>query len=323
MKNKKILIVGGTGSFGSALAHKLLEMGVSQIRIFARNEAKMVEIKRTLSDKRVESVLGDVRDKERLLEASRDCDIIFHLAALKHISICETAPNEAILTNVIGTENIIDCANANKVAKVIYISSNKAVNANCTYGCTKLLGEKLILAANQNSIFTKFIVFRGGNLLASEGSVIPLFKKQINEKHIISLTDKNMNRFFINIPKACELLIESAIRGAGGEIFLARMSSLWIYDIAKFLAYKYGLDESVIVVSGLRPGEKITECLAMEEETNHIYCVNDELYVIETEDRHSWIKNGFIKKDNNFLYHSQDAIISYEKTVEFLKAANI
>lgn len=101
------------------------------------------------------------------------------------------------------------------------------------------------------------------------------------------------------------------------------MSSLWIYDIAKFLAYKYGLDESVIVVTGLRPGEKITECLAMEEETNHIYCVNDELYVIETEDRHSWIKNSFIKKDNNFLYHSQDAIISYEQTVEFLKAANI
>ena len=184
MKNKKILIVGGTGSFGSALAHKLLEMGVSQIRIFARNEAKMVEIKRTL-------------------------------------------------------------------------------------------------------------------------------------------TDKNMNRFFINIPKACELLIESAIRGAGGEIFIARMPSLWIYDIAKYLVYKYGLDESIIVVTGLRPGEKNNECLATQEETKHIYCVNDELYISETEDRHSWIKNGFIKKDNNFLYHSQDAVISYEQTVEFLKAADI
>ena len=323
MKNKKILIVGGTGSFGSALAHKLLEMQVSQIRIFARTEAKMIEIKRTLSDKRVEIVLGDIRDKERLLEGSRGCDIIFHLAALKYVPICETAPIEAILTNVIGTKNVIDCANANKVAKVVYVSTDKAVNANCTYGCTKLLGEKLILAANQNSIFTKFIVFRCGNLLASEGSVIPLFKKRINEKQTVTLTDKNMNRFFITIPKACELLIESAIRGAGGEIFLARMPSLWIYDIAKFLLSKYGLDESIIVVTGLRPGEKINECLVTEEETKHIYSVNDELYVIETEDKHSWIANEFIKKDNNFLYHSQDAVISYEQTVEFLKAANI
>lgn len=323
MNHKNVLIVGGTGSWAEGLIDQLLKIDVAQIKILARNEWKIVSIKQKYQDPRVIPEIGDIRDKSRLSAVCRDCDIIFHLAALKHVPICEAMPAEAVMTNVIGTQNVIECAIANHVSKVIYVSTDKAVEPNCTYGCTKLLGEKLMLAANNISKDSKFIIFRSGNLLGSSGSVIPLFKKQIEQYQEVNLTDKKMNRFFISIPKISELLVEAATRGAGGEIFLPQMNSITIFDIARYLLSVKGLEESRIRVVGLRPGEKINESMATMEESGHIYKINDELYMIVKNDLHSWIANDFVKKESNYRFRSQDAVISYEHACSFLKSANV
>lgn len=323
MENKRILIIGGTGSWSNGLIQTLLKENVAQIKVFARSESQIFTLKQQYPDVRIVPVIGDIRDKSRLMEVCKDCDFIFHLAALKHVPICEVMPSEAVLTNVIGTQNMIDCAIANAVPKVVYVSTDKAITPECTYGCTKLLGEKLILAANHVNRDTKFIVFRSGNLLGSSGSVIPIFQKQIESNQSVNLTDKSMTRFFITIPKASELLVESAIRGAGGEIFLPQMPSLWIYDIAKYLLSKNGIDESKIQITGLRPGERLNEALVTEEESKYIYRISDLLYMIAKEDYHSWITNGFIKKEDNYLFRSQDAVVDYNQTAEFLNAADI
>lgn len=318
MKNKNILIIGGTGSWGKALVNELIQIGAAKICIYARSEIEMVNIKQLYPEPQVVALIGDIRDKHRLMTVTKDIDIIFHLAALKHVPICEKMPTEAILTNIVGTQHVIDCAIANGVKKVIYTSTDKAVTPNCTYGCTKLLGEKLILSANEASKETNFIVFRSGNLLGSTGSVIPAFKQQIEKYNRIHLTDKEMNRFFITIPQAAKSLIEAATRGAGGEIFIPRMSALWIYNIAKYLLEQQGLDESHITVTGIRAGEKIDEYLVTEDETKNIYVVSDTLYVIAKKDTHAWIVNGFVQKYDEFYACSKDVVFDYRKTSDYL-----
>lgn len=322
MQNKRILIIGGTGSWGTALLSQLLKTDVSNIKLFSRNESNMVAQKQRFSDERVQAVLGDIRDQPRLMQACKDTDIIFHLAAVKHVPICEQMPTEAILTNVTGTQNVIDCALRNHVEKVIYASTDKAISPHCTYGCTKLLGEKLILSADAQTKETKFIVFRSGNLLGSSGSVIPVFKRQIAQSKCISLTDRRMNRFFIPVDQAASLLIEAAVRGAGGEVFLPRMDSISICDIAKYLLEQQGLDESHIQVTGIRPGEQLNENMVTSEESKSIYQINPELYTLIEHDEHSWAANGFVGPAS-YSYRSEDAILPYEQARQFLMAANI
>lgn len=320
LSGKTTLIVGGTGSWASGLTDLLLESGAAQVRICARGEARLVELNRQRPDGRVVYAIGDIRDKQRMLELSHGCDYIFLLAALKHVPVCETMPYEAVQTNVLGVQNIIDCAVANKVSKVVYTSTDKAVAPQCAYGCTKLLAEKLILAANKGE--TRFIVFRSGNLLGSSGSVIPLFARQIEQSGEVSLTDEAMSRFFISINKASELLLEASVRGAGGEIFLPKMPSLHIRDIARYMLEKSGLDKSCIRVTGLRPGEKLSELMATEAEHRQIFRVRDDLYMIEPRDRHGWVANSFVQKDE---YHcsSREAVLEYEQAAGYLSAAGI
>lgn len=322
MQNKRILIIGGTGSWGTALLSNLLKTGASQIKLFSRNEANMVAQKQRFPDARVQTILGDIRDTSRLLQACEDTDIIFHLAAVKHVPICEQMPTEAILTNVTGTQHVIDCAIRSHVEKVIYTSTDKAISPHCTYGCTKLLGEKLILSADAQTTKTKFIVFRSGNLLGSSGSVIPVFKRQIAHSKCISLTDKRMNRFFISIDQAAALLIEAATRGAGGEIFLPRMDSISIHDIAKYLLQQQGLDESHIKITGMRPGEQLNERMVTSEESKSIYQINQQLFTLLEKDGHSWAANGFVES-GSYSYCSQDTVLPYKQACEFLEAAHI
>lgn len=323
MKNKNILIIGGTGSWAKSLIPELLKEAVAQIRVFARSESEIVALKQLYSDVRIIPFIGDIRDKDRLTEACSECHYIFHLAALKHVPICESVPTEAILTNVIGTQNIIECASAAGVLKLIYVSTDKAVAPACTYGCTKLLGEKLILSASKNVKGTKFMVFRGGNLLGSSGSVVQVFKTQIKKKGFVTLTDKKMNRFFISLTEASKLLIDALLCGTGGEIFLPAMPSLSIYNIAKYLLAQNGFDDSKIRITGLRPGEKISEDLLTEEEAKHIYHVSDNLYMIKRSESHAFIVNGFVEKSAHYAFNSQDAIVDYDTTTGFLKAAHI
>lgn len=321
--NKTILIAGGTGSWARGLINELLKTEVSSIKVMARSESQMVLMKRIYSDSRIVYCIGDIRDYQRLMQICRGCDIIFHLAALKHVPICEVTPYEAIQTNVAGTQNIIDCAIAAGVEKVIYTSTDKAVVPECTYGCTKLLGEKMILAANSKTMSTRFMVFRSGNLLRSSGSVVPLFQNQIREMNRIKLTDRRMNRFFISIQDASQLLIECAVRGMGGEIFLPVMPSIQIYHLAKYMLEQYGLEEDAIHISGLRPGEKLYEQMATDEECRHIYRVNDKLCVILKEDSHGWISNCFINKEDLYCCDSKAAVVEYEEAAMFLESKDI
>lgn len=322
MKNKKILIVGGTGSWGIAILERLLKTGAAQIKVLARNEHNMVLLQQKFPDKRVIPVIGDIRDKVRLEHACADVDIVFHLAAMKHVPVCEQMPTEAVATNVIGTQNLIDCAISRGVEKVIYVSTDKAVAPNCTYGCTKLLGEKLILSANTQTNQTKFIVFRSGNLLGSSGSVIPLFQRQINETQHICLTDARMSRFFIPIEQAAGLLLEAVSRGAGGEVFLPNMEALRIRDIAQYLLEKNGLDKTQIEMIGIRPGETLSESMVTQEEREALYQVNGTLYALITADSHAWVANGFVQT-GTYQSHSEEAVLSYEQTGGFLTAAGI
>lgn len=322
MKNQKVLIVGATGSWGMALLEGLLKTDIAQVKVLARNEHNMVSLQRAFPDRRVTPILGDIRDRERLLQACDKVNTVFHMAALKHVPICEQMPAEAVATNVAGTQNLIECAIACGVDKVIYTSTDKAVTPHCTYGCTKLLGEKLILSANARASETKFIVFRSGNLLGSSGSVIPLFMRQIEEQQRVSLTHEGMSRFFIPIAQAAELLLESAVRGAGGEIFLPRMDALLIHDVAQYLLGKSGIDKDSIDIVGIRPGEALSESMVTEEEGRALYRLSDRLYALVGADSHGWVANGFVKT-GEYRSASHDAILPYKQACEFLTAAGI
>lgn len=323
MENQTVLIIGGTGSWGRGLIKELLSRGVRCIKIYARNEFQMVKLLQEFNTPELEPVIGDIRDRNALLKACLGCDTLFHLAALKHVPICEKMPEEAIATNVAGTQNVIDCAAKARIERVVYVSTDKAVHANCTYGCTKLLGEKLMLAADESSNYTRYIVFRGGNLLGSTGSVIPLFTKQIADTKTVTLTDERMTRFFITIEKASRLLAEIAVRSAGGEIFLPVMPSLCIKDIAGYLLQKNGLDHECMKIIGIRPGEKLHEQMLAENELDNLYRLNDELVLISPNDRHSWAANGIMEKNSNYVYQSDKAALSCEQTETFLRAANL
>lgn len=323
MKNKTIFITGGTGSWGHGLIKELLKEDVAKIIVYARNEYQMVELSREFQNPKLEIIIGDIRDKNALLSASKNVDILYHLSALKHVPICEKMPYEAIETNIIGTKNVIDSAIENQIDKVIYVSTDKAVKPDCTYGSTKLLGEKLFLSANDIQSHTKFIVFRGGNLIGSAGSVIPLFERQISEKGRVTLTDERMCRFFISIQNASRLLIKISKRAVGGEIFIPYMPAIRIKDIARYLLEKHKLDEHCISITGIRPGEKLNEELITESEKEHLYRFTDDLFLISKEDIHGWLANGIIKKSSDFAVCSDEVILPYEKVVNFLSEAGV
>lgn len=322
MKNKVVLIIGGTGSWGDGLITELLKEDILKIKVFARNEFQMVMLMRKYNNPKIEIIIGDIRDYNALEIACENVDIVYHLAALKHVPICEQLPDEAIETNIFGTQNVIDASIANDVDKVIFTSTDKAVNPNCTYGSTKMLGEKLILSANNRNSRTKFIVFRGGNLIGSTGSVIPLFEDQILEKGSISLTDENMNRFFISVHSASQLLIKISKRGIGGEIYIPNMPSIFIRDIAKYILNKWNINPDKIELIGKRPGEKISEVLVAENERKSLYRFDESLFII-CNDQHGWLANGVIQHVDEFNENSAIKQLSYNQVVSYLKSAGV
>lgn len=278
---KKILITGGTGSLGQALTHRLLQKNVKTIRILSRNESKQIEMESNFNDDRLRFFLGDIRDKERLIRATEDIDYVFHAAALKHVPKIEYNPFEAIKTNVIGSQNVIDaCLEAN-VKKVICIGTDKAVSPLNTYGATKLLMEKLFVTANNyldpKKHATRFIAVRYGNVLGSSGSVIPKFIEQIKNKKKITITDNQMTRFSITMDEALDFILKAAEYGQGSEIFVPKIRAYTISDIKETLTEILGDYGEEIV--GIRPGEKLHETLINNEEIRYSWEYND-LYVI-------------------------------------------
>ncbi|MGG6311758.1 polysaccharide biosynthesis protein [Paenibacillus macerans] len=279
-KDQVILVTGGTGSWGYELIRQLLPQEPKEIIVYSRGEAAQVAMSRTFEDKRLTFRIGDIRDKEALMAACRNVDIVYHLAALKHVPVCEEQPGEALKTNVLGTQNVIEAAIENKVKKVMYISTDKAANPSNFYGMTKAIGEKLVVYANLLQNDTRFVCIRGGNVLGTNGSVIHLFKQQVREKHEVRITDMEMTRFFFTMPEAVQLLFKASRESVGGEIFVMLMPTCRIVELAEVIIEAYATQEVTIVESGIRPGERIHELLLSEYESRTTVVYDHEYLVI-------------------------------------------
>jgi len=274
-KNKKILVTGATGSIGSTIVKELLKLKPRQVRIFSRDETKQFELMHAIGlSKPVNYLIGDVRDKERLNMAMENVDIVFHAAALKHVGSCEKNPFEAVKTNVQGTQNVIDCAYANKVDKVVVISTDKATDPTNVMGCTKLLAEKLILASflYKGNKKTKFCCVRFGNVLGSRGSVVPLFINQLKQGKSLTVTDPKMTRFIMSIPQAVQLVFKSAEFMKNREIFVLKMPVVNLKDLAQAVVNVYQEKNNTnkkvsIKIIGKNGGERIHEKLLTAEES--------------------------------------------------------
>ncbi|MWC28646.1 polysaccharide biosynthesis protein [Paenibacillus sp. MMS18-CY102] len=277
--NTRILVTGGTGSWGYELIRQLLPQNPKQIIVFSRNESSQVAMSRTFEDARLTFCIGDIRDKEALMRACEQVDYVFHLAALKHVPVCEDQPYEALKTNVIGTQHVIEAAIANRVKRVIYISTDKAANPSNFYGMTKAIGEKLIVYANLLRSETKFVCVRGGNVLGTNGSVVHLFMNQIRTKKQVGITDLGMTRFFLTLQDAISLLFKASSESLGGEIFVMTMPTCRIVDLAQVLMESLG-EEAEIIETGIRPGEKLHEILLTEFESLSTVVYDDEYLVI-------------------------------------------
>ena len=272
-KNKKILITGGTGSLGNALTQRLLEQGADTIRIFSRNESKQLEMESKFNDDRLRFLIGDVRDYERLERAVEDIDIVFHAAALKHVPVIEYNPFEAIKTNILGSQNVINACLHENVDRAICVGTDKAVSPLNTYGATKLLMEKLFVTAKnylkKERHQTKFIALRYGNVLGSSGSVIPKFIDQIRNKEKLTITDSSMTRFSISMNEALDFILKATEIGKGSEIFVPKLKAYSILDVKDALFELLGETEEQIV--GIRPGEKLDEILINKDEMKYTW----------------------------------------------------
>ena len=268
LKNKKILITGGTGSLGRALTKRLLAEKVDVIRIFSRNENKQVTMQSEFNDERLRFLIGDVRDLPRLRRALEGIDIVFHAAALKHVPIIEYNPFEAINTNVIGSRNVIEACLSENVDRVVGVGTDKAVSPLNTYGATKLLMEKLFTTASnyldKDKHKTKFISLRYGNVLGSSGSVIPKFIQQIKSNQKITITDPEMTRFSITMDEALDFILESTISGKGSEVFIPKLRAYKIDDVK--VALQELIDNTGEEKIPVRQGEKFHETLINTDE---------------------------------------------------------
>lgn len=279
IENKIILITGGTGSFGKKFTKKALELGVKKVIIFSRDELKQYEMKQEFNnDKRLRFFIGDVRDQNRLHRAFDGVDIVIHAAAMKHVDACEYNPFEAVKTNIHGAQNIIEAAIDCGVEKVIALSTDKACAPVNLYGATKLASDKLFVAANSyvGDKPTRFAVVRYGNVVGSRGSVVPFFKK-IKDTGVVPITDERMTRFWITLEQGVQFVLDNLERMHGGEIFVPKIPSMNIMDLAKAIA-----PECKTKVVGIRPGEKLHEAMIMEDDARHTL-EHDTYYVIQPE----------------------------------------
>jgi FlaA1/EpsC-like NDP-sugar epimerase len=272
---KDILVTGACGSIGSEVVRHLLKHKVKRIRMFDNNETGLFDLGSDLNDDRVRELYGDIRDIDRLRVAMKGADAVIHCAALKHVSICEYNPTEAYKTNVIGTSNVIEVAREIGVERVLFISTDKSVNPVSMMGATKLLGEKLIMSSTYGDCKTKLSCVRFGNVANSRGSVIPVFIKQIRSGGPVALTSPEMTRFFMSISDAVSLILRCLANMQGHEIFILRMKSLRIVDLAEVLIEELSKKPTAIKTMGIRPGEKLHESLMTAAEASGVEMKED------------------------------------------------
>lgn len=326
-KDKTILVTGGVGSIGREIVRRLLECTPNAVRVLDNNETGLFDLDQELQSEKIRLFVGDIRDKDRLKKAIEDVDIVFHAAALKHVPLCEYNPFEAVKTNIIGTQNLIDAAIDEEVEKFITISTDKAVNPINVMGATKLLAERLTISANfyKGKRNIAFSCVRFGNVLGTRGSVIPLFRKQIQTGGPLTITDPEMTRFMMSIPKAVELVLKAAEMANGKEIFIFKMPALKIGDLAKVmvnnLAPKFGHypNKIEIKITGKRAGEKLYEELMTEDEAINAY-EDEEMFLVLP---HNSVINGKIldklpyniKKTHKRAYSSKDIKLLTEEEI--------
>jgi FlaA1/EpsC-like NDP-sugar epimerase len=275
IQGKQVLVTGGCGSIGSEITKRLLDQGAETVRILENNEAGLFELQQEIDDtERLRTLLGDIRDRDRLRFALEGIDIVFHAAALKHVELNEYNPFEAVQTNVQGTQNLVRAALEEEVDSFIAISTDKASNPTSVMGATKLLSERLVIAANayKGGRDTQFSCVRFGNVLGSSGSVVPLFYNQIKSGGPVTVTDPEMTRFLMPIEEAVELVLEANERMNGGEVFVLKMPTFDVGTLAETMIDAYGpvvgyQPESIEVnIIGPRPGERMHEKLISEDE---------------------------------------------------------
>jgi len=306
-KGKVVLITGGTGSFGRACVKKLLEEHrPAVVRVYSRDELKQWDMAREFKDHvALRFLIGDVRDAGRLRRALEGVDVVIHAAALKHVPACEYNPVDAVRTNVDGSINVINAALDNNVPWVVALSTDKAVNPVNMYGATKLCAERLFIQSNSyrgSRRETRFSVVRYGNVLGSRGSVVPLFTEQ-RERGEVTITDKRMTRFWITLPDAVDFVLASIATMQGGEIFVPKLPSMTISE----LAYAIAPDAKQKII-GLRPGERLSETLMMSEESGRAYDAGDRYVILS--DSLLWSHDskplaGYKKLSSGFEYNSE------------------
>lgn len=301
LENKTILITGGTGSFGKKFVEMVLkEHNPKAIRVFSRDECKQFEMQKQFDDTRLRFFIGDIRDKERLMRACEGIDVLVHAAALKQVPSCEYNPFEAVKTNILGTKNVIDVVIDRGIERAIMLGTDKAVNPVNLYGATKLCAERLFIQGNAyiGEKKSKLSVVRYGNVLASRGSVIPLFQEQ-KKQGLLTITSPEMTRFWITLEQAVNFVISCFPKMQGGEVFIPKIPSMRLMDLAKAIA-----PEAKIKVIGVRPGEKINEVLITKEEAlrarefNNCFIVLPECYFHQRKDI------GGLRLPANFSFQS-------------------
>jgi UDP-glucose 4-epimerase len=309
-KNKTILITGGTGSFGSAFIFKILKSKINfkEIRVFSRDEKKQDDLRKKINNYKIKFLLGDVRDIDGMKKAIKNVDFIFHAAALKQVPSCEFYPLEAVKTNILGTNNVIQLAIENLVKKVVVLSTDKAVYPINAMGMSKALMEKIAISnfnlSDKNSDKTIICVTRYGNVLASRGSVVPLFIDQIQKNKPITLTDPKMTRFIMPIEKAIDLVIFAMKSAKGGEIFVQKTPAANINNLLKAILEIYKKKQYKISHIGTRHGEKAYESLLTKEEMFSAKDMGN--YFRIDSDQRDLNYDLYFKKGKNFLKNVED-----------------
>lgn len=267
-KAKVLMITGGTGSFGHAVLKRFLDTDIAEIRIFSRDEKKQDDMRKRYASSKLKFYIGDVRDYNSILSATRGVDYIYHAAALKQVPSCEFHPMEAVKTNVLGTENVLEAAIQNEVKRVVCLSTDKAVYPINAMGISKAMMEKVMVAKSRNVDPGKTIICgtRYGNVMASRGSVIPLFVDQIRTGKALSITDPNMTRFMMSLSDAVDLVLYAFEHGSNGDMFVQKAPAATVETLAKALTDLMSKSDHPINVIGTRHGEKLFEALLSREE---------------------------------------------------------
>ena len=332
-KNKKILILGGTGYLGRAITEEVLKYNPQSVTIFSRDEVKHFNCLTMFKNPLIKSVIGDIRDGDALRAATKNMDVVFHVAALKRMDALESNVQEAIKTDIMGSINVFNACVENNVPQVLFISTDKACSPINIYGACKFASEKIFTNYDKKHIKTKFVVTRFGNILQSTGSVIPIFVDKIKNGEDLTLTDERMTRFIVDKNEAVEIIFDALRYSIGGEIFSKRLAALKVIDLIDVIKEHFNVHNTVKVI-GLRPGERMYEALLNREEMARAFEFNN-LFIIQPSTHNFghddtlqelpvYMRLGSRVKPGQEMYYSSDqAVVSKKQLASLFEQLNI